>query len=282
MLRIRREESGSAIVAVLLVVAIITIVAVGLMAQQRIDIRRTQQLQTASQAYRYSQAVLYWAVGEIKTSEKPAKTPEYWQVVFPTMTIPNGRGQVNGQLERVDQRTNINNLGDSIQQDQFVKSMGTLVPELPESELRLIIQNINAWVKPEETNLADPSANAEGTNLANPSASNQGSFSTTANTPLPNNDSYYASLTPPYSTAHMPMVSPSELRLIKGVSAEIYEKLLPHIIAAPIESALGDYYLLTTEVMLDDQKLRVYSLLRKEGDLPSATVSVLWSTQGTW
>lgn len=281
MLRIRRKESGSAIVAVLLIVAVITIVAVGLMAQQRIDIRRTQQLQTASQAYRYSQAVLYWAVGQIKTAEKPAQTPEYWQVSFPTMTIPNHRGQVNGQLERVDQRTNINDLDDATKQDQFVKSMATLVPDLSELELRSIIQNINGWVKPAETDLTNPSATNQGTNLANPGASNQGS-PTTQTVAAPNNDSYYASLVPPYRTPRMLMVSPSELRLVMGVDANVYEKLRPYIIAVPAEGSLGDYYLLQTEVVLDDQKLRVYSLLKKEGDSPSAIVSVLWSTQGTW
>jgi len=281
MLRNRRKASGSAIVAVLLIVAIITIMAVGLMAQQRIDIRRTQQLQTASQAYRYSQAVLYWAVGEIKIAEKPAQPPEYWQVEYPTMTLPNHRGQVNGQLERVDQRININDLSDATKQDQFVKLLATQVPDLLESQLRLIIQNINGWVKSGDTDLANPAGSTQGTNLANPSASNQGS-STTSVTATPNNDSYYASLIPPYRAAHMPIVSPSELRLVMGVDANIYEKLKPYIIAAPTEGAIGDYYLLHTEVVLDDQKLQVYSLLRKQGDSPAATVSVLWSTQGTW
>jgi general secretion pathway protein K len=40
---------------------------------------------------------------------------------------------------------------------------------------------------------------------------------------------YYAELTPPYRPANRPFVSVSELRLVRGVSAELYRALLPHI-----------------------------------------------------
>ncbi|MBX9586044.1 MAG: general secretion pathway protein GspK [Gammaproteobacteria bacterium] len=252
------KQSGSAIVAVLLIVAIITIISVGLMVQQRIDIRRTQQIQTATQTYRYSQAVLFWAVGVIKESEKPAvsESTDLWERNFPETTIANNRGHANGHLERLDQRTNINALSDASAQDAFVKFLSTRVPELSDSEIRSLIGNVNDWVGQAITK----------------------------------NDQYYSTLVPPYGVAHTPMVSPTELRLITGVDAAVYQKLIPYIITLPTSgdaksaagSTNGDYYLLQAEVTLDDQTLRVYSILHQEGAPPNANVTILWSTQGSW
>ncbi len=253
-----KYQSGSAIVAVLLIVAIVTIISVGLMVQQRIDIHRTQQVQTATQAYRYSQAVLYWAIGVVKETEKSnaKESTELWERDFPEIVIANHRGSANGHLERLDQRTNLNALSDASAQDAFIKFLGERVPELPESEIKSLISNVNDWVGQAVTK----------------------------------NDQYYSSLVPPYKVAHTPMVSPTELRLISGVDAEIYQKLIPYIITLPVSgggkatttSSNGDYYFLQAEVKLDDQTLRVYSILQQEGAPPNANVSVLWSTLGTW
>ncbi|HSW71687.1 MAG TPA: type II secretion system minor pseudopilin GspK, partial [Gammaproteobacteria bacterium] len=46
-------------------------------------------------------------------------------------------------------------------------------------------------------------------------------------------DSYYTKLPLPYRPPHHPMASPSEFRLVKGVSASLYLRLLPYITALP-------------------------------------------------
>ena len=130
------------------------------------------------------------------------------------------------------------------------QNLATLVSannsELSSAELTQITQNISDWV---------------------------GTTPTTS-------DSYYLSLTPPYQAAHMPMVSPSELRLVVGVDAKVYGILQPYIITLPTTDAKNkDYYLLVTDVALDDQNLRVYSILHLD---TNSVVRVLWSTLGTW
>ena len=207
-----KKESGSAIVAVLLVVAVISIIAVGLMVQQHIDIRRTQQIQTANQAYRYSQAVLYWAAGAILGTVNATPPPDgtLWQSDFPSTLIVGHRGQTSGHLERLDQRININSIGaqtsttsttsktSATDQQNLASLVSANNSELSEAELTQITQNISDWVGTTPTK----------------------------------SDSYYLSLTPPYLAAHMPMVSPSELRLVVGVDAKVYS-ILQH----PIYSA---------------------------------------------
>lgn len=244
------KQAGSAIVAVLLVVAVISIIAVGLMVQQRIDIRRTQQIQTANQAYRYSQAVLYWAAGEIVASQNSPAPPEgeLWQKDFPITTMANHRGQSSGHLERLDTRININSFSDqssTMAQQNLATMVSNKSSDLSAVELTQVTKNIADWI----------TANAA------------------------TSDSYYLSLSPPYRAAHMPMVSPSELRLVVGVDAKVYQVLLPYIITLPTTQAKNPgFYLLQADVVLDDQNLRVYSIL----NLDNNVVKVLWSTLGTW
>lgn len=245
------KESGSAIVAVLLVVAVISIIAVGLMVQQRIDIRRTQQIQTANHAYRYSQAVLYWAAGAILSAANtpPPAEDELWQRDFPPTIIANHRGRTSGHLERLDQRININGFTDQTS-SMAQQNLATLVnkdnSEISTIELTQIMQNITEWISP---------------NVAK-------------------DDDYYRSLIPPYRAAHIPMVSPSELRLVVGINAKLYDSLQPYIITLPTTEVKNTtYYLLKTEVALDDQNLRVYSILHLD---TNSVVKVLWTTLGTW
>lgn len=46
-------------------------------------------------------------------------------------------------------------------------------------------------------------------------------------------DNYYLSVNPPYLTANRPLKNVSELRAVKGVTTEIFQKLRPHICALP-------------------------------------------------
>ncbi|MBL8250128.1 MAG: type II secretion system minor pseudopilin GspK, partial [Candidatus Competibacter sp.] len=52
-------------------------------------------------------------------------------------------------------------------------------------------------------------------------------------------DSDYNVLTPPYLAANRPMLSVSELRAIKGVDRESYEKLAPLVCALPSDAPLN-------------------------------------------
>lgn len=254
MRRKPNQQTGSAIVAVLLVVAVISIIAVGLMMQQRIDIRRTQQIQTSNQAYHYSEAVLYWAMSAIILSQNAPPQPEgeLWQSDFPETTIANHRGKTSGHLERLDQRTNLNSFTES-SSSLSVSNLATLLsksnPGLAEAEVTQIMKNITDWISPSPTD----------------------------------GDRYYLSLNPPYAAAHTSMVSPSEMRLVVGVDADTYRAIVPYIITLPgTKEKNPDYYLLQADVVLDDQSLRVYSILHQENSGPKPSVKVVWSTRGTW
>jgi general secretion pathway protein K len=109
-------------------------------------------------------------------------------------------------------------------------------------------------------------------------------------------DQHYRNLNPPYRSPHAPMASVSELRTVMGITPSIYNRLLPYIVALPnsttlnVQNAppllqqalssktngqettqknlstlanLSPYYLLRTDVYLEDQHLILYTLIER-------------------
>lgn len=260
------KQSGTAIVTVLLVLAIISVIATSLMVQQRIDIRRTQQIVTANQAYRYAQGVLYWAVGAIKQDNAQdtviAKSKEEWVQKLEAQLTRNSPAIITGELLRLEQRTNVNALATGTTTADFLSYLKENFPEMGDKEPAELISQINNWVKDHNTKQTDS------TSLGDNSA---------------DLDSDYQKLNPPYRVAHTPMVSQSELRLLKGVNPDVYQKLLLKLVALPsTEASSNAYYFLQTDVKLGDQSLRVYSLLKRVVDNNgSPKVLVLYEARGT-
>lgn len=260
------KQRGTAIVTVLLILAVISVVATSLMVQQRIDIRRTQQIVTANQAYRYAQGVLYWAVGVIKEDNvqnaEAAKDKEEWKRVLNTQITQGNPAIIAGVLIRLEQRINVNALSAGTTTADLLTYLKENIPELKENAATDLIKQINNWVN--DNNTPNPNSTSLNENTADL-------------------DSAYLKLNPPYRVAHAPMVSISEFRLINGVDAAIYQQLLLKLVALPNNEASSNaYYLLQTDVKLGDQSLRVYSLLKRVVDnngLPK--VLVLYESRGT-
>jgi general secretion pathway protein K len=206
-------------------------------------------------------------------------------------------------------RFNLNNLASLTTQGQFRTLLHTLLPKVNAEVLQALAQAITHWVNPlsERSEL----------------------------------DRYYAALPTPYYAAHRPMISVSELGLIKGFTPAIYEALAPYVTALPqitninvqtasapvlmtlnaqmtpdiaekiirlrattpfvypekaVDSELlrpfnilasqitvtSGYFLLTTEVSIEKQRLVLYTLLERAAHGDKAIINILWQTKGTW
>lgn len=263
----RFKQRGTAIVTVLLVLAVISVIATSLMVQQRIDIRRTQQIVTANQVYRYAQGVTFWAAGVIKEDNvqnaEVAKNQEEWLKTLDTKISEGNPAIIGGTLIRLEQRFNLNGLEKGNTSADFLKYMKDNLPEMNENAASGLIKQITNWVGSQNSN-----RNRDSTSLGENTA---------------DMDSAYLKLNPPFRVAHTPMVSLSELRLINGVDADLFQKLALKAVALPTtEASSNAYYLLQADVKLGDQSLRVYSLLKRVVDnsgLPK--VLVLYESRGT-
>jgi general secretion pathway protein K len=199
-LNIKHQEKGVALIAVMLILALATILAVSMLSRQQMDIHRSANIFNFEQAYQYVLGSESWAKQILKRDRKDNETDSFnddWATVLPTLPIEGG--QMSGQIEDLQARFNINNLvldgkPKSLYIDRFKRLLRHL--ELNEDMAAVIVD----WL---DTNEETGFSGAE--------------------------DNEYLNLSPAYRAANQSMSDVSELLLVKGVDFESYEKLRPFI-----------------------------------------------------
>lgn len=196
------KQSGAAIIVALFVVALVAAAAALMIERLRTDIRRTELILNANSAYLYAQGSVAWAINQLNND---------WKQQQPNRVID--RTPIKSPVEHQDGFTiasvitdaqgyfNLNNLSDQQYQTNFTRLITLVAPDIDANQAQNITQSIIDWIS---------------LSVKNPVL-----------------DEYYLKQIPSYRAAHRPMVSASELRLVKGITADLYEKLAPFIIALP-------------------------------------------------
>lgn len=156
-------------------------------------------------------------------SDSPRDTlREIWAQASPPYPIEGG-GMLSGRLRDLEGRFNLNNLigtvsatGESsnltIDQAVFLRLLLTLENEqgalLQDFEARSLIQAIGDWLDTDRNPRVDGAEDLE-----------------------------YQSRQPPYRAANQPMVSPSELKAVRGMTPEIYQALQDLVTVWPLDGS---------------------------------------------
>ena len=238
----RRKQQGTAVVMAVLMVAIAAAIAVGLIMHQQISIMRTKQIAQARQMYFYSRGALYWAKNALKDE---LDEDQKWPMVLPETVLPNGTGRVQAQIMDYAQLINVNNLGESEIEEQLLQLLVSS-DDISDEQAQSIVAAVKSWISEQQ--------NAQ--------------F-----------DDYYLNLTPAYRAAHLPMVSISELRLVSGVTPQIFEFLRNQVAAYPAGDE-NNLYLLSTNIELQGQIFTMYILLQRIEDKGKVQLKVVWQSRG--
>jgi general secretion pathway protein K len=99
---------------------------------------------------------------------------------------------------------NLNSLLMKANQAQFVRLMQAAVPDVSSAQAGAVARSLIQWVGRPGASLSSADA-----------------------------DNYYLKLSPPYRVPHRLMVDPSELRLVRGMTAKLYYALQPFITVLP-------------------------------------------------
>lgn len=207
-----QKTRGAALITALFIMALVAAAAVILALQQSISIRRTQILLETDQAYLYNQAVTYWAIGLLKSNvQKSTENAiiDYLPKSFPD--IKRLQNKISGHIDDMQGKFNLNNLTQKGFASKFEKLIKNIDPTIKDELAHRIALATQAWITQQ-----------------NEDAKQDNDF-----------DQYYLKLDPPYRTAHYPMASPSELRLVQDVGPELYRKLEPYITALPTFSPIN-------------------------------------------
>ena len=293
---------GAALITALLLVAFVVMTVGLLIDTQKISIKTTEQLIDSTNAYYNALGVEDWALGyfKIQWANQTGSNKADWPKVLPQMLIPGGK--IKGRIHDLQGMFNINNISNIEGQQQFIRLLQAVIPDLPLTEqIELsgkILQRIaGASIVPD-------------------------------NNPLL---SKY-----PFQSSHQFIYSVSELRMIDGMDQNLYEALVPYITAlpewfsrinintasVPVLMSLSDqiteqeafaiidfrtqnkgianindianlkippqnltvdstYFLIEADVIMNDQALKHYSLIKVNPTNEKLDLIVLWRSQGT-
>ena len=211
----RRDREGMALLTVLLLVAVMAVVAVAVLDDVRFSVRRTTNAETGAQAQWYADGAETLARRRISrlTALDPDRTPLTPDWNGRAITLPIDGGTLTATVRDGQACFNLNSLvewtGDRLAArspgEARLMALGTAV-EVDARRMRTITDSLIDWMD------TDTSARASGAE-----------------------DSAYAGLAEPYRTAGLPLAEVSEMRAVRGVDAEAYRRLRPHLCALPTD-----------------------------------------------
>ncbi len=204
-------QRGVALITALLVVALTTVAAVTVASRQELDVRRTSNLLQADQAYAFALGVETWAQVILERDLKDSQNDhlgEAWATIIPPIAVAGG--QVAGRIEDLQGRFNVNGLlKDNKPNEPRVQQFERLLEAVGLD--RELAQTLMDWM--------DSDINSR--------------------FPEGAEDEDYLGAKPAYRAANGPLVSISELRLVKGFDAKAMAVLAPHICALDKDTTLN-------------------------------------------
>jgi len=193
-------QRGVALVTALLVVSVVTVAAVAMATHQHIDVRRTGNLIHGEQAYEYALAAESWARVILRRDAADSdydSLTEDWATALPPIAVEGG--QVNGTVEDMQGRFNLNNLAGLKKKTGEAKGTGAGVKAGKAANIAYYKRLLD--ILGLESALADTLADWVDADID-------------AQFPNGAEDEYYLLLERPYRAANRPLVSISELRLV--------------------------------------------------------------------
>lgn len=205
----RRRHRGVALLTAILVTALASMLAVSMASRQQVEIRRTANVLESERAYLFALGAEGWVKHILDRDERNKDSlDEDWAVSLPPISVEGA--QLAGRIEDLQGRFNINNLvrrGKTYQ--PAVELFQHLLQHLAlNPELALAVAD---WID-EDMDAAFPGG-AE--------------------------DDEYLSAQMPYRAANRPMLSPSELLLVKGFTPEVYAQLATYVTALPVPTPIN-------------------------------------------
>jgi general secretion pathway protein K len=208
-----RSQRGIAVLTAMLVVTVGTIIAVNLMWQATLDLRRAEAALAADQGLMYVQGAEAWAADILRQDQVDSPNSddlsEAWATELPPLPVDGGT--ITGRIEDLQGRFNLNNLiGADGREDELARGQFERLLFLLELDPQFAGAVID-WLDP-DTEMRFPSGGE---------------------------DVAYSGADPPYRTANSMITTASELMAVAGFDREAYTKLAPYVTVLPAGTSLN-------------------------------------------
>jgi general secretion pathway protein K len=231
------HQKASALLMALFITAIAAIMATAVIYKFRILVHLATLNNATNQSYLYLVGLIDQSEHDISLyanswSQSPSQDS-------PNLTVPKQIGPqkfenkvLTATITDAQGLYNINNLASANNQARFVNLLRYVLPKMSQEQDIKLTEYITDWLAP---------GNAT--------------------------DQIYARLDPPYRAAHRPMQNISELRLIAGITPEIFSALAPYIVALP---STDDQAVQTTAININTAPPVVLLTLSPQMDIEKA------------
>jgi general secretion pathway protein K len=203
-----RRQRGVALITAVLIVALATILAINVTFRGMIDQRRSANLFALDQGFEVALGAEAWAADFLRKDAQDSQQDHFgeaWAQQMPPLPIDEGVGTVEGRLEDLQGRFNLNNLvfSDGTPNELAIKQFERILSmvELEPTWAVAIADWIDADVNPGFPDGAE--------------------------------DAIYTGMDPPHLTANMPITRASELLVLPEFGIERYRRLQPYVTALP-------------------------------------------------
>ena len=209
-----QRQRGVALITAVLIVALATILAIDVTFKSMVDQRRSSNLFAFDQGFEIALGAEAWAADFLRRDALESQQDhlgEAWAQTLPPLPIDEGIGTVEGRLEDMQGRFNLNNLifADGTTNEKAVKQLERILTM--------------AGLEPTWAAMIADWIDADG----NPGF------------PDGAEDTVYTGLDPPHLAANMPITRVSELMSLPEFGADRYRQLRPYVAALPVGSKLN-------------------------------------------
>lgn len=208
------RHEGVALITALLIVALASIIASGMLVTQNVGIHRSGNLFLGEQAWWYAIGAENWAGRILKRDREDNEVDHYGEDWAQSMEyLPVEGGFLSGGLTDAQARFNLNNLvGNNPDKaaEQFERLLRQIEAVDPYS-IPVIVQSARDWADED----IEP-------------GSHEGA-----------EDDFYLSLEVPYRAANRPFTSITEMLMVRGVTREVYTAIAPFIAALPSNTTIN-------------------------------------------
>ncbi len=211
---LRARQRGVALIMAVLIVALATILAVNVTFRGMVDQRRSANIFALDQGFQVALGAEAWAADILRQDAQESQTDhlgEVWARALPPLPIDEGVGIVEGRLEDLQGRFNINNLvfADGTTNEKAVKQLERILSllEIEPTWAAAMADWVDADIQPGFPDGAE--------------------------------DTVYTGIDPPHLAANMPITRASELLVLPEFGADRFRRLAPYVAALPVGTKLN-------------------------------------------
>ena len=208
------RQRGVALITAVLIVALATILAIEVTFRGMVDQRRSSNLLAFDQGFEVALGAEAWAADFLRQDAQDSQQDhlgETWAQSMPPLPIDEGIGTVEGRVEDLQGRFNLNNLvfADGTPNEPAIRQLERILTmvEVEPTWAAAIADWVDADVDPGFPDGAE--------------------------------DSAYTGMDPPHLAANMPVTRASELMVLPEFGIDRYRRLQPFVTALPVGTKLN-------------------------------------------